>query len=343
MCIDSVKWAREFFIKNGCNVVVNCGDTMDNHISRSIEITALSEAYKEDKLPDNYKEYIILGNHEILAEEDKFSSVSPVFLNDYCKLITKPEVLEVDGIKLSMLPYRRPDKVTHDLLKSIQGDILFSHIDIKGSKLRQDYTADFGVDPEMISMYFKGCMNGHIHTQEHLHCDKSYAIWNVGSLTSYSFSDSNSYLPSCHILDTDTMKLVSYNNPYAILFRKISAKSLSELNTKLKDVCDTRYKYCVRATVPYNIRNDAQIIIEKHKNIITSRVITDLSKDNKTFDKDEIDEISLNITNDDNIKLEFLNYIKNFETIENTQLKYPYQKYIDVVNKVIEQDKESDN
>ena len=36
--------------------------TVSDHLSK-LKVAALTY-YKEDKLPDNYKEYIILGNHE---------------------------------------------------------------------------------------------------------------------------------------------------------------------------------------------------------------------------------------------------------------------------------------
>lgn len=329
MVIDSIKWSQNLFKEKGVDLVVNIGDLFDNHIVRAEELTAVSEAYYSTDIDEIY----VLGNHETLDVNRKFHSSSILENFDHVTVVSHPSVINYKGYNLSILPYMSPDMIKPDVLNNIKGNILFSHIDIRGSHLRPDYTAEFGVEPEMLSMYFNHVFNGHIHTAERILPEKGYDIRNVGSLTSTSFSDSNEYVPSAHIYDTDTNEFVSYQNPYAILFRRFSANSIKEVIDKLERY-NNQFKYILRVTVPYDIREETSKIVESKSNVITSRIISDISKENKDFKNLEITE-SINSVKSDNIKVEFLNFLKyDYEEVNQEILKYPYEQYLEVISGV---------
>lgn len=337
MCIDSINWSEKLFEENKIDYIFNLGDLCDNTVLRAEEISALSELYKS-RNNNSIKEYYILGNHETLDSGHKFHSTSFLRSIPNLEIISRPQIIELkkdnEILKVTALPHLDHTKITHEFLKSINSEILFSHIDIKGSSIRQNYCADFGVDPDMLCMYFNQGFNGHIHTQEELKCSKRN-FWNIGSLTSTSFSDSKYYVPSAHIYDTVTKKFESFQNPYVILFRDVRAETLSDLKNEIKKIVNNQFKYILKITVPYSIRNNAQEIVSEFQNVISYRIISDLSKDNKNLELQlENSEIKLDIIDKENIKSEFLEFIKNYEKHEKEVLKFPYEKYIEVISKL---------
>lgn len=327
MCIDSIKWSQELFLKNGVELVINLGDLFDNHILRAEELTAISEAYSSTSINEIY----VLGNHETLDVRRFFHSSSILNNFEHVTVISHPTVITYNHrYSISILPYMSPDSITPDVLSRIKGDMLFSHIDIRGSHLRPDYTAEFGVEPELLSMYFNHVFNGHIHTAERILPEKGYDIRNVGSLTSTSFADSNEYVPSAHIYDTDTGEYKSYQNPHAILFRRLKANSVKELIDKLENY-NNQFKYILRVTVPYDMRDEASKIIDSKENIITSRIVSDITENNKNVGK--ISNETINSVKQDNIKVEFLNFLKSdYEEVNQEILKYPYDQYLEVIS-----------
>lgn len=337
MCIDSVNWSEKLFEENNVDYIFNLGDLCDNTILRAEEISALSELYK-NRNENSIKEYYIVGNHEVLDNNHKFHSTSFLKNIPNLEVISIPKIIELkkdnETLKVTALPHMDFNKISHEFLKSINSDILFSHIDIKGSSIRQNYCADFGIDPDMLCMYFNQAFNGHIHTQEELKCAKRN-FWNVGSLTSSSFSDSNYYIPSAHIYDTETQEFKSYQNPYVILFRELKVDSLAELKNKIKNLTNNQFKYIIKITIPYAIRSGVENIISEFENVISYRMISDLSKENKNLDKKlEDNDFKLDVIDDKNIKAEFLEFIKNYEKHEKEILKFPYEKYIEVISKL---------
>ena len=277
MVIDSIKWSQNLFQSKNVDFVVNLGDLFDNNVVRSEELTAISEAYSTQSI----KEFYLLGNHETLDLGRNFYSTS-MLESDKLKIINEPCKININDLTISFIPYMPYDNINHEMLKKIQSDIVFTHLDIRGSRLRQDYQAEFGVEPDLLAMYFNHVFNGHIHTAERILPDKGYDIRNVGSLTSISFADSNNYIPSAHIYDTETKEFISYQNPYSILFRRIKVNSIKELYSKLENF-NNQFTYIIRATVPYDIREECSDILNNVKNVLTSRVVSDISSNNKNY------------------------------------------------------------
>lgn len=337
MCIDSINWSEELFKEKQVDYIFNLGDLCDNTVLRAEEISALSELYKS-RNENSIKEYYVLGNHEALDTQHKYHSTSFLKNVPNMEVISVPKIIELvkdnETLKVTALPHMDFNKINHEFLKSINSEILFSHIDIKGSSIRQNYCADFGIDPDMLCMYFNQGFNGHIHTQEELKCAKKN-FWNVGSLTSISFSDSKYYVPSAHIYDTETQKFESFQNPYVILFRDLKANSVAELKNNIKNLVNNQFKYILKLTVPYEIRNAVQEIVQAFPNVISYRTISDLSRENKNLDLQlENSQIKLDTIDEKNIKAEFLEFIKNYEKHEKEILKFPYDLYLKVISEV---------
>lgn len=330
--IDTVKWYENLAEEQGVDYIINLGDLTDGNILRAEELTALAEAYScrnSKSIPELY----VTGNHDTLTDDHRYSATSILRSIPNFTIYTEPEKVVLVGksgesINTTMLPYMNWKKIDHEFLKKWNSDMLFSHIDIMGSSLYSTFGVDFGIDPELLCMYFNNVYNGHIHLQERLKCSKNN-IWNVGSLTSISFSDSNKYIPGAHIVDTKTNTFETIHNPYNILFRKFSIDSITSFKDNINKL-DKSYKYIVRIDVPYKLKDDIAKLIEKEENIIASRLIIN----RKNIELNIAESAQLDIVDKNNIKYKFIDFIKAYEDDTGKELKYPTKLYTDLISNI---------
>lgn len=327
MIIDTFKWMYEQFENEKVDVICNCGDLFDRHTVRAEELNAVSDAYKYSH---GTKEIHIVGNHEILDANRNFYSTALLSNFPFITICDKP--IKLDDT-ISVLPYMRTEEITDSLLRCLKNKVLLSHIDIMGSHLRADYIMDTGVNCELLAEYFDMTINGHLHTAEKMDTTKNQ-VWNIGSVTSSSFSDSNDYIPSICIYDTDTKKLKRINCPYAILFRRMTITSLKDLLNKLDNlnkithgnpnINNGKYKYILRITAPYDIKEKVRDIIKSDDNIIASKIIVTVDSNTviQTVKTDKIDTVQ-------DMKKEFSKFLDTQST-----LKYPINLYKSILEDI---------
>lgn len=325
MIIKSFKWMYSVAKKEDVDLIVNLGDLFDKNIVKSEELTAISECYK---ISPGIQEYHIVGNHELLDEDKKFYATS--ILNNYPFIKIFDEPVRFDD-HFSMLPYMNPDDITFDLLKSIKNDILFSHIDIMGSSIRTGYDLTCGVDPEFLAMNFDIVFNGHIHKHGLVHNSISRIILNVGSMTSISFADSNTYIPGVLIVDTHNSKLYKFiENPECILFRKFRILSVEDLIKTLNGI-DRKFKYVLSIECPYEIRNDIKSYLDgstRDIDCIKYQVKTIVDNTNQQLRMKEFESVT---AISDNINSEFVKFINDNANL----IKYPLPKVESLIKEVL--------
>lgn len=320
MIIDSFKWMYNVFDKQGVGLIFNLGDLFDSHTISSHEITAMSDAYSYS---NGIHEIHITGNHETLDKNREFYSTALLSNVEFIQMYNKPQKCKYLDFEFSLLPHMKSDLINDDLLSSIKSDILFSHIDIKGSHLRPDYTLDGGIEPEKLSMYFDTVFNGHLHTAETI-STSSGTVMNIGAFSSNSFNDSNSYIPSILVYDTETRDIERFRNPNAILFRRVSCSSVHEVK-KYIDGLDSKYRYIIRIKVPYSIKDNVRSVIKEIDNIVAYRIVSSLSGDSNGGSKIIRDSINDKIVDD-----EFISFIEDNQDL----IKYPLTLYKSIIDEI---------
>lgn len=231
-CIQSVNWAEELTKNLGCEFNVYLGDFFDKPDLNSEEISAL----KEIKWNDSDK-YFLVGNHEMGSGNLEMNS-SNIFelLDNYLHatetrkplhVIDRPFTLGDLHTRILLLPYILENKKQEalDLFKkyqlpyntiNIDRTIILTHNDIAGIQLG-NFESKQGFSVEEIENNFDLCINGHIHNGGKV----SDKIINIGNLTGQNFSENaRRYDHVIFILDTDTLKIDVYENPYAFNFYK---------------------------------------------------------------------------------------------------------------------------
>ena len=207
--LDSINWAEKLAEDNKCDLVVNLGDFFDSPIINDTEMAAFSEI-KWSNIPHK----MILGNHEI-QNRDKEVSSAHIFKLLKFDLITEPKFETYDNIDLCYLPYTFEFDSLNNIFKdSTNKRIVFSHNDIEGIQLG-GYTFDKGFSLKDISKNCELFLNGHIHAK-----GEYGNMINLGNLCGQNFGEN--FVPhNAYILDTDTMELQAFENPYSFNFYKL--------------------------------------------------------------------------------------------------------------------------
>ena len=294
--IKSLNWVEELAKKEHCFYIFNLGDMFDKPNLNAQELTALKEVKWTDR-----PHYILVGNHDSNVTSLKYSSAEifkslNVFGNSNFNVISEPTMFCNNGTnsQFLLLPY-----ITEDNRKNLkeyckwndyENKIILSHNDIKGFQFGK-FKSPEGFDIEEIGNNCDLYLNGHLHTPSFL----TKKIVNVGNLCGQNFSEDNFKTKhGAWILDTDTLSLTFYENPYALNFYKIEINekypSLTSFSFKNNAVlmikCERKYQE--------NLKKE----LEESKNIIASKIIV--------YDNELVTEEK------QEVKLEKLDYLKTF-------------------------------
>lgn len=321
MIIELGKYLSNLIDELRPDLIVNLGDTFDQHTLTSYDISIASEFFKCFRYL-SIPHLVLVGNHEMVNYE--FNAIDILSNIDNITVISEPTTIDlnllsafnpnsdkvVQSAKIALMPYME----YKDILAFPDGDFLFSHLDIMGMKIRGDYEMETGVTSNQLSKY-KLVFNGHIHKSS----IKGNVI-NVGSISTHSFSDDNDSVPQCYIFDTDTLNLTSFKPTMCPLFRKFEIKDdLSELHSYISGL-DNNYKYILQVSCPFDLKEDVKQELDNSNNVIASRL-------NVRADKTKKAEENVDIAVESNVDVK-----KSFiEFLDTTDLKYPKDLYLEVL------------
>lgn len=205
-------------------MVVCLGDFFDKPQLTDQEITALQEV----KWAKNIPHYFLVGNHESEENDLQYSSTK-VLEAEYRVIIDKPMIYDLADIELAFLPYiveSNKQPLETYFPKTGFPRILFSHNDILGLQMGP-VVSKIGFSIEEIEANCDFCLNGHLHNGQAV----SNRVLNLGNLTGKDFGeDATRYAHKVIIIDTDTFKFETIENPHAFNFYKVDILTEDDLN-----------------------------------------------------------------------------------------------------------------
>ena len=324
MILELGKYLENIIDEQKPDLIINLGDTFDNHTITSYDIDIASKFFECFRM-FNIPHIVLVGNHEMINQD--FNAIEILNNINNITVISEPSTVNTDIILLTKLSLQQPNvKLAflpycdyRDILEFPEGDFLFSHQDIQGSCIRGDFKLPNGINQNDLSKY-KLVFNGHIHKSSIMK-----NIINVGSISTHSFSDDQENVPKCYIFDTNTLDLTTYKPTCCPLFRKVEIKkNISELYAFM-DQLDKNYKYILHIICPFELKDEIKSFIEQNEFVINSRIsIIGSIKEVKEENKNNTINLSSNI--------DILQNFKDFLNI--TDLKYPLELYTDVLKEV---------
>lgn len=273
-CINSINWAEKLTSQLNCDVNVYMGDFFDRADLNSEEISALKEI-KWNELD----KYFLVGNHEMGSSDLQINSTSLfelfdnyLFNSDYTKpfhVIDSPHHMGIgfpNECEIIMLPYIQETnrKPIEDYIKSNAfKKILLMHNDIKGIQLGKMISQQ-GFSIEEIQNNCDLCINGHLHNGGKV----APKIFNVGNLTGQNFSENASlYDHVIFIVDTETLTIDAYENPYAFNFYKEEWVDGVPFRAEFKN------NSVLTVQTLEELYEQAKNIINENPNIVESRIL----------------------------------------------------------------------
>ena len=257
-CIESINWAEK--TTENCDTIIYLGDFFDKSSLNASELTAFSEL----KWNNKHHEFLV-GNHEMGINNLIYSSahIFNDFEYDIKHVIDSPTKVIIDDCEICYLPYLL-NSTEFSICeyfgeKTKKKRIIFSHNDIAGLQLGK-FVSKSGFSMKDIEDSCDLFINGHLHNGAKI----SSKIINLGNLTGQNFSeDGFLYNHKIMILDTDTLNLTEFVNPYALNFYKID-NDLSLLDRVINAV--------VTLKVDSDKAQEAKKLL-KRENIVASRLI----------------------------------------------------------------------
>ena len=327
MIIETGKYLVDIINKEQPDLIINLGDTFDQHTVTSYDIDVASEFFKCFRML-SIPHLVLVGNHEMINQE--FNAIKILSNINNITVISEPCTIDADFIKtlyknkpefkdlkLVFLPYCNHK----DILDFPEGDFLFSHQDIQGSIIRGNFALPEGIDPSLLKNKYKLVFNGHIHKPS-----ISGNVINVGSISTHSFSDDEEAVPQCYIFDTETLDLKTFKPTICPLFRKMEIKDSSDLKSQIEHL-NKSYKYILHITCPFEFKDEIKQLLEEFSDLIIANRLT--VKVNKEEKLENNEESLLNLQSNIDIKQSF----KDFLDI--TELKLPRKYYDQVLEGVI--------
>lgn len=319
MIIETGKFLASIIDEYKPDCIINLGDTFDQHTITSYDIDVASEFFKCFRY-FNIPHLVLVGNHEMVNYN--FNAIKILSNIDNITVISEPCVVSSDlafntneHINLAFLPYMEQK----DILEFPQGDFLFSHIDIQGSKIRGNVELQDGATEQDLSKY-KIVFNGHIHKSS----VKSNVV-NVGSITTHSFADDSECVPQCYIFDTQTLDFKAFKSNICPLFRQANVSSVEELDKYLQHL-DKSFKYILHVTCPYDIKQDVKELLHNSDLVLNNRL--SINTENKCEDPNN--QVNQQIISDNiDVKQSFLTFLSKCD-----DLKYPKSLYETVLEGV---------
>lgn len=298
--IKSMNWMEHCAYDHGCEAIICLGDFFDESLITAECSSALQQI---EWAPISH--VFITGNHETNVSSLEYSTADIFKLCPNAVVFNQPEHFMIEGTdaEFCFLPYilERDRQPLDTYFPPKTGKrIIFSHNDIKNIQYGPFLSTEgFGV--EEIENNCDLMFNGHIH-----HC--SYVtpkIIHTGNLTGQNFTeDAYKYEHCVQILDTNTLHVDFFENPFAFNFYKIDATKVNSEEELAYKFTELKYNAVITLKVKQDYKSLAETLIQNNNHkIIESRIIIE-----QDLTKITQDEASTLIEGVDHLK-QFENYV----------------------------------
>lgn len=303
--VNSINWVENLAFQQNCSSIFCLGDFFDRNNLNAEEITALN-----DIKWSNMQHTFIVGNHEITKDDLSMNSMN--VLAQIGRVVNTPLYIEFNDFNIVIIPYvdednREPlDKIMNDLsINRNKKTIIMSHNDIAGIRYGA-YVSESGFAIDEIERNCSLYLNGHLHNGSWI----TNKILNVGNLSGQNFTeDGFKYKHCAYILDTDTLEITPFENPYAIYFYKVDINRIEDLYN-----LDNLKNACVSITVKESLIDNVKQKIKSLDNIIAHRTI--IVPDNDIIEKTDTSDLLGKVNHLDKFNEFILSEIGNFDIVK---------------------------
>lgn len=295
-------WDNVFFPylkEHGIQNIFHLGDVVDRRKFINFKIADDFRTRFLDRLEfDKLSMSILVGNHDVYYRNTNAVNA----IDNLChgrndiKIYTGPDEVEIDGLKVLLLPWITAENYADSLqaIKNTDAQVIFGHLEIAGFEMDRGNVCHEGMNRNLFDR-FDMVLSGHFH-----HKSTDGTIFYLGNQYEITWADYNDPR-GFHVFDTETRKIEFIRNPYR-LFYKIIYDDKDDAMTfdTLKAMDFTEYANTYVKVVVTNKSNPYlfdSFIEELNKcNAIDISVVEDLNGLTDTQDDDTIQEAEDTLT-----------------------------------------------
>ena len=229
--------------KEGIDTILDLGDTFDNR--KGVDLRSLDWAKSNyfDIIRDNGMKMIsIVGNHTAFYKDTNDINTIDLMLREYdnIRIVEECEEITVGGLPILFIPWinSENDAKTYQMIQQSTCNVAMGHLELNGFVATHGHVMDVGADFECYNK-FKHVFSGHYHTRSN-----NGSIYYLGNPYEMFWNDVNDKR-GFHIYDTDTLKLKTINNPYA-MYKIIHYANTPRQMTNFEQYRDKIVKVVVR-------------------------------------------------------------------------------------------------
>ena len=229
--------------KEGIDTILDLGDTFDNR--KGVDLRSLDWAKSNyfDIIRDNGMKMIsIVGNHTAFYKDTNDINTIDLMLREYdnIRIVEECEEITVGGLPILFIPWinSENDAKTYQMIKDSKCKVAMGHLELNGFVATHGHVMDVGADFECYNK-FKHVFSGHYHTRSN-----NGSIYYLGNPYEMFWNDVNDKR-GFHIYDTNTLKLKTINNPYA-MYKIIHYANTPRQMTNFEQYRDKIVKVVVR-------------------------------------------------------------------------------------------------
>ena len=277
--------------KRGVRTIIQLGDLFDRRKYINFLSLAESRRYFFDKCKEyNITLHALIGNHDIFWRESLLVNSPSLVLKDYDNIVLwqEPGTLEIDGIKIDMIPWICNDNEERimEFVKNSSSPFCLGHFELAGFNLSKGVPSHEGIDFSFLKNYNQ-VVSGHYHTfSEH---DNVMYLGTPYELFWSDYKDQKYFA----ILDTDTLKIDLVRN-HMRMFYKITYDDANLTMEKIKEI-----KYDLYANSYVKI-----VVVNKQNPYLFDKMLEELYKVNpvdvtivEDFTEQEIESTDEEIVN----------------------------------------------
>ena len=281
--------------ERGVRTIIQLGDLFDRR--KYINFLSLMESrrYFFDKCVEaGITVHALIGNHDIFWKENLDINSPDLLLRDYHNIVLwqKPGTLEVDGVKIDMIPWicKSNEAEVFEFVKNTSSPLCMGHFELQGFPLFRGIDSHDGLDYKFLSNY-NHVYSGHYHTPSQ-HDNITY----VGAPYELFWND---YQDKKHfgILDTETMKTTFVENPHRMFYKVNYDDNSSTDKLKIEDLKNIDFSKYANSYVKVIVANKQdpylfeKLIDEIYKvGPVDVTIVEDFTELNEETDNDIIDQ-----------------------------------------------------
>lgn len=223
--------------------VLCLGDTFDRRKSINFNsLEAAKEMWFQPLANMGVEMTMLVGNHDIYYKNTLRVNAPSLLLGEYAniQIIDSPTEFDLDGLSVLGIPWICDEtrSRTYELLEKSVSPLCVGHLEFNGFETVPGVVMDHGIGMEPFKKFEK-VLSGHFHTKSNK--GNIYYLGNPYELYWNDYKAKRGF----HILDTETLDLKFYRNPFTMFHKEYYNEDTVDLTKDFSDISNKYVKLIV--------------------------------------------------------------------------------------------------